>query len=431
MNGRLLLALVLVMTAFAGCTDAGGDGMVGEEGAEGTDTASTTVDDSHQNGGPRGYLPETISGLEYVTTAVDTNARGIWVNDDVVYASGTPGLRIIDVTDPANPVVLASDVPDTDGGGSRDVDFMKHPNGRDYVTMSRNGIVLVDVTEPTEAAVVSQAASSSHNMAVVPGTTLVYNSLSIYAGNPNEDGRPEGTVGKIDIVDFADPANPVVAEFWFPATIMTPGGVPKDVEATTCHDITFTMENNRAYCAGVSETHIWDISDPANPVIIQVVKWAGNQIHHGAWGASDGNILIIGDEFAGAGGGVCTTSQDPYASLWFFDISDIETPTPLGYHRVDYNSIPDIVTDEDFQDDPRENALCTTHFGTLVEDRDLFVLGWYVGGVTLVDFSDPSNPVQLGHYKSEESTSVWDARYYKGHVYTGDSRLGVEVLKVI
>lgn len=417
MTKAWLLVGLMLSLAFAGCVDDAGDGDGNGDGGDGADPDYTEmVDDSHVNGGPRGFLPDPVTGMEYVTTAVEGNARGIWVNDDLAYVSGTPGLRIVDVSDPAEPVILAQDVLDTDGGGSRDIDFLDHPNGRHYAVMSRGGVVLVDVTDPTDPFVVSEAEVASHNMAVVPGTTIVYNSRSISTHTPTP-----GTTGQVDIVDFADPENPEVTVFAFPAVIQTPMGIPKAVGATTCHDITFsiTEDHQWAYCAGVTETHIWDINDPAAPEIIQVIDWPGNQIHHGAWGARDGDILIIGDEFAGAAAGVCTVAQDPYAALWFFDVSDIETPIPLGYHRVDYTSI----------DAPTE--LCTTHFGTLVEDRDMFVLGWYTGGVTLIDFSDPAAPVEVDSYRPDGAFSVWDARYYKGHVYTGDSARGVDVLRII
>ena len=247
----------------------------------------------------------------------------------------------------------------------------------------------------------------------------MYNSRSISTHVPQP-----GSTGEIEVIDFADPAAPVTSVFRFPAVALTAAGVPKPVLATTCHDITFTVteEKQWAYCAGVTETHVWDIADPYNPEIIQVILNPLNNIHHGAWGARDGDILIIGDEFAGAlGGPVCTDPiPNPYAALWFWDISDIAVPVPLGYYQIGYNSL--------LEADP---SLCTTHFGNLVEDADLFILGWYTAGVTLIDFSDPTAPVEVAHFRPEGSMNVWDARYYEGHVYTGDTARGMDVLKLV
>ncbi len=420
MNGRWALALPLLIVALAGCIGDGDDDGNPSTGTPGTesDRYGPFEDDSHLNGGPRGFLPDTVTGMEFVANADDRNVKGIWINDDIAYMSGSAGLRIADVRDPSNPVLLAEDIADTGGGGDRDIDFMAHSNGRSYVAMSNGGVNLVDVTDPTRPVVVAATAVSSHNMAVVPGTDIVYNSRSISAHTPAGDG--DLTTGQIDIVDFTDPENPVVTIFAFPAVITDPLGLPKVVDATTCHDITFAPERDLAFCGGVTETHIWDISDPLQPEIVQVIDFPLVQIHHGVWSARDGDMLILGDEFAGAAAGLCAGPVNPYATLWFFDISDLSIPTPLGYFAVDYNSVAEADT-----------TLCTTHFGTVVEDRDMMVMGWYTAGVVLIDFSDPLQPVQVDHYRPEGDMSVWEARYYKGHIYTGDSVRGMDILKVI
>lgn len=419
MNGRWAIIAPLLIVALSGCLSDSDEPTDPSDPNMPTGSAmGPFVDDSHQNGGPVGFLPESITGMEFVTNADERNVRGIWINDDIAYMSGVAGLRIMDVSDPANPILLAEDIPDTGGNGDRDIDFMAHSNGRSYVAMSNGGVSLVDVTNPSQPVVVAGAPVSSHNMAVVPGTDVVYNSRSISTHGVAGDGGL--TTGQIDIVDFTDPNNPVVSVFSFPAIITDPLGLPHVVDATTCHDITFAPERELAFCGGVTETHIWDVSDPLHPEIIQVIDWPLVQIHHGVWSAREGDLLILGDEFAGAAAGVCTGPVNPYATLWFFDISDLSLPVPLGYFSVDYNSVAE-----------QNTALCTTHFGTVVEDRDMMVMGWYTAGVVLIDFSNPLLPEQVDHYRPEGGMSVWEARYYKGHVYTGDSVRGMDILRIV
>lgn len=373
------------------------------------------------------YTPlENIVGMEYVATASDTNANGVWLHDDVAYLSGPPGLRIVDIADPENPMMIISEIADS---GSRDVDIMEHPNGQLYAVLSAGGVKLVDVTEPELAVVVSEAPVSSHNMAVVPNSTIVYNSISINTDLAGESA----TLGKIDIVDFADPLNPVTKEFWFPAVITSPGGIPKVVHATTCHDITFNVERERAYCAGVTDTQIWDISDPWNPEIIQVIDYPLVNIHHAVWDARGGDLLILGDEFAGAAAGpMCSTVVEyPTSALWFFDISDIEVPVPVDYFQVEWDSLL-----EGNEGTPAVADLCTTHFGTLVEGHELMVMGWYAAGTVMFDFSNvDSTPVfggvnQVAHYRPGQS-DTWEAREYKGYIYTGDQLRGMDILKLV
>lgn len=402
---RAIVALPLLAVLLTGCL-------------EGSDPGSAPVPGTPLSDWTPDMLPDPVTDMVPIGDLGTDGVAGAWIHEDKAYLSGGTGLRIFDVTDPTEPVLLAAEVEGTTG--SRDVDIMVHPDGRTYAVLAHGGggITFTDVTDPMAPVLVATVTDigSAHNIAVVPNSTLVYNSRSISQHTPSP-----GTTGQIDIVDFADPQAPSAAVFAFPAVTLDAAGAPKPVAATTCHDITFTPENQRAYCAGVTETHVWDISDPATPRIIQVIDSPLNNIHHGAWGAREGDILIIGDEFAGAvGGPICSDPVDqPYAGLWFWDISDLATPVPLGYYQISYNSVTE-----------QNTALCTTHFGTLVEDRDLFVLGWYTAGVALIDFSDPTNPVEIAHWRGE-GTNVWDARYYKGHVFTGDTARGVDVLELV
>ncbi len=407
----VLASLALASLALAGCL--GGD-------SDETDTGND--DEPMQDSGftwDPSMLPESVTGMEYVTNANTDGAAGIWLHDDKAYLSGGAGLRIFDITEPAVPVLLSTEIEDT---SSRDVDILEHPNGRLYAVLSAGGVALVDVTDPASAHVVSEASVSSHNMAVVPNTTLVYNSRSISGHIPGP-----GETGQVDIIDFADPENPTVTVFPFPAVIMDPNGVPRTVQSSTCHDITFNAELARAYCAGVTDTTIWDISDPAAPVIIQVIDWPGTNIHHGVWDARGGDLLILGDEFAGvaAPSPPCSeTFRDPTSALWFYDISDLGTPTPIGYFQIEWEQL---TADDESSPVPR---YCSTHFGTTIEDRDLLVMGWYSAGTVLVDFSDPANAQQVAHHHAA-GTNTWESRYYKGHVYTGDTGLGMDVLRLI
>lgn len=408
MKQALAITLAFLALSFAGCL------------SDSEDPATTDESSSSESFTPR----ETISGFEYVATAANTAADGIWLHNDRAYLSGPPGLRIVDISNPEAPVMLNSEIPDT---GSRDVDVMEHPNGNLYAVLSAGGVAIVDVTSPLDAYVVSEASVSSHNMAVVPNSTIVYNSRSISTHIPGV-----GETGQIDIIDFADPANPTVTVFAMPALITTPGGIPKVVTATTCHDITFNAELERAYCAGVTDTQIWDIKDPANPVIIQVIDYPLVNIHHGVWDARGGDLLILGDEFAGAAAGpMCSTTVDyPTSALWFFDISDIENPVPVDYFQVEWDSLLDGSEGEPDLD------LCTTHFGTLVEGHEMMVMGWYAAGTVMLDFSSVDNSPLFGgvsqtaHYYPGDS-NTWESREYKGYVYTGDTMRGMDVLKLI
>lgn len=402
---KALLVALLLLPLLAGCLSGGPD----DEQAPPSGAPAPALE-----------VPETLTGMEFLVNGNATPTTGLWVEDGLAYLSGGQGLRIVDVSDPADPQLMAESVPDT---ASRDVDLIHHPNGRLYAVLCQGGptLHLVDVTDPREPVLLLDvtAIGPCHNLATVPGTAIVYNSRSISTHVPGL-----GETGQIDIVDFSDPGKPTVTVFAFPAVVVTEGGVPRPVLSTTCHDMTFNVALSRAYCAGVTDTTIWDVSDPKSPRIVQVIDWPGTNIHHGVWDARNGTLLVLGDEFAGvaAPSPPCSsTVRDPTSALWFFDISDLAAPVPVGYFQVEWDQ------------SLGEGGLpqyCSTHFGDVFSDRYL-VMGWYAAGTVLVDFADPANARQVAHYRPDGDTNTWEARYWNGHVFTGDTQRGMDVLKLV
>lgn len=414
MRAPVLLALFIVFSAgLAGCISDGSDWR--GDGEREDPWAREIVEYP---------LPDPVGGFEAGPSPEPNGTQGLWVQDGLAYLSGGTGLRIYDVADPQDPVLLAKEVEGTEG--TRDVDVITHPNGRTYAVLGDNSdnMTFVDVSDPTDPVMVEKVKGvvSTHNIAVVPGTAVVYNSRSLSTHTPEP-----GHTGRVDMVDFSDPENPEVHVFDFPAVALTVGGVPRVVDTMACHDITFNQGLDRAYCAGVTQTLVWDVSDPLAPEILQVLDWPMTNIHHGAWDARDGDLLILGDEFVGVAAPtpMCHDAVAyPTSALWFIDISDLATPIPVGYFQIEWDALGASA-------DAGEPVYCSTHFGQTVEGRDLFAVGWYTAGTALVDFSDPSAPVMVDHFRPEGGVSTWDARYWNGHLFTGDAARGMDIIRLI
>ncbi len=387
-----LILLLVTAPLLAGCIGDQGEDL-GEQSLDDTTPANATPSWARP-------LPEEITGLEQVTGEVaDVEAGGgLWTEGDLAYVSGqNTGFYIVNLSTPDQPTVLSS-IKDQ---FSRDVDLL-HYEDRTVAVLaaSGSGMVFVDVTEPErpERIATLEDVGNVHNVAVVPGTHTVYNSRSV------------DTPG-VDIVDASDPANPEVVQVF--------GDV-------TCHDVTFWTEGDRAYCPGVRETQIWDISDPQEPSVVTRIHNPAINIHHWALPLHNGTLLAIGDEFAGstdaAAGclatedipGVPGTQSDPVGAVWLYDISDESTPIPLGYVSAEL---------------PTDNVPptpCTAHFGEQVGDRDMLVVGWRAAGTYLVDISDPAAPSIVDTLPT--SGDIWEARYHHGYVFTGDTDGGMSVL---
>jgi hypothetical protein len=66
-----------------------------------------------------------------------------------------------------------------------------------------------------------------------------------------------------------------------------------------------------------------------------------------------------------------------------------------------------------------------------IPDRYVLNSAWYVGGTTLVDFSDPSHPAELAYFDYENVkhySGVWLSYYYNGYTYASSIDTGMEVL---
>jgi hypothetical protein len=74
---------------------------------------------------------------------------------------------------------------------------------------------------------------------------------------------------------------------------------------------------------------------------------------------------------------------------------------------------------------------CTMHnFNTLpTRKRDVLVSSAYAAGTTMVDFSDPDEPQEVGHL-DPHGANTWSAYWYNGLIYTNDGGRGVDVIEV-
>lgn len=248
----------------------------------------------------------------------------------------------------------------------------------------------------------------SHNLTAVGDTGLVYVS-SYNLTNPSD-------VDGVSIVDVAaNPTDPPVKFLEFPDADNSPeyedmrndsGDVP---DSMGCHDVGINLERDLAYCAAITETMIWDISDPRDPVIITIIRNPLINIHHGARDNAEGDVLVLNDEWAGASGANtgCLAPNAPTGALWFYDISDPRAPTLKNYW-----SAPAPAPTDDF---------CTTHFFGTFPDRDWLVTSYYDHGIYVVDFTDPAAPTTIAEYDpggaNEASANFWSAYPYKGRLF--------------
>ncbi|MDQ3879383.1 MAG: hypothetical protein M3290_13705 [Actinomycetota bacterium] len=286
----------------------------------------------------------------------------------------------------------------------------------------KEGIRIIDISNPKQPTQVKfvETDCGSHTHTVVPDGAKTYVYIESYPlGAPTSNCNPESH-RKISVVEFptSDPTKAKVV------------GTPDVSPEIGCHDITIFPARHLAGAACIGETDIWDIKDPAHPKVLSRIYNPAIMIHHGTGFTWDGKYMAIGDEFAGSITGECAGNQkSPSGALWFYDITDPTSPSLAGYYNVPRTQAP--------HDTSESYIACTTHVFGVVPTRDpksyIATVAYRSSGLSVVDFSDPANPKEIGYYmQTDKLPDLWCAYWYNGRIYTNDlnSKLGVTVYEL-
>jgi hypothetical protein len=83
---------------------------------------------------------------------------------------------------------------------------------------------------------------------------------------------------------------------------------------------------------------------------------------------------------------------------------------------------------------------CVAHNGSLVPvpGRDIMVQAWYQGGISVFDFTDSANPVEIAFFDRGPvdaellvTAGHWSAYWYNGYIYGTEIARGLDVLKLL
>ena len=72
-----------------------------------------------------------------------------------------------------------------------------------------------------------------------------------------------------------------------------------------------------------------------------------------------------------------------------------------------------------------------------VPGRDLMVQAWYQGGISIMDFTDPMNPMEIAYFDRGplgERLMIggsWSAYWFNGRIYSSEIARGLDVLRLV
>lgn len=349
----------------------------------------------------------------------------------LAFAGNYDGFRVIDVSDPQAPLVVASvHCPGAQGDVSvygnllfQSVDAFPSARGCDASQADADlweGIRIFDISNPAAPALLTSVATpcGSHTNTLVPdpanGRVFVYVSSypSMFSGADCD--APHGFIS-IVTVPLTDPIAATVGRYQLdPNTELFSVSFVGGVRA--CHDITVFLEIRRAAASCLSESQMWDISNPAAPEFLWRFDHASAEIWHSAAFSWDGSLVAFGDEAGGGSQARCTDPDDNRGRVWFLDVG-------TGLARGSYK-IPRV-----------EQGTCTIHyfnFIPLTNGRKVLVSASYTGGTTIVDvdrllLGASAAAAEVGFYRPEGG-NAWSSYWYNGFIYTNDILRGVDVM---
>jgi hypothetical protein len=203
-----------------------------------------------------------------------------------------------------------------------------------------------------------------------------------------------------------------------------PGTQPSRM-TSQCHDITVYPDVGLAAGACSGNGILLDISDPVNPVRLDFVVDKNFAAWHSATFNNDGTKVVFTDEWGGGTRPRCRAT-DPleWGANAIFDIVDRK----LVFRS--YYKMPAAQA---------ETENCVAHNGSIipVPGRDIMVQGWYQGGVSVFDFTDSANPIEIAFFDRGPIDAAqlitgghWSAYWYNGHVYGAEIARGLDILRL-
>ena len=200
----------------------------------------------------------------------------------------------------------------------------------------------------------------------------------------------------------------------------------RPIRPTQCHDITVFPEAGIAAGACSGNGIIFDISDPYNPMRIDEVVDKGFAYWHSATFNNEGTKVLFTDEWGGGSRPRCRT-YDPmdWGADAIYDIVDGQ----LEFRSHFKLPAPQV-----------EQENCVAHNGSVipVPGRDIFVQAWYQGGLSVIDFTDSANPVEIAYFDRgpihEEHLiqgGYWSTYWYNGKIYGTEIARGLDVFALL
>ncbi len=436
---------------------------------------------------------DSASGLKFINSDLAFGTH-------YVYQANFAGFTIWDITDPANPVMMSATKCITsqgdptivgnllflsaEGAGNRnDCGDGGVQDPKDHMA----GVRIFDVSDARAPKLVKnvQTCKGSHTHTLVPSPTdprTIYLYVSgqqaarpetELAGckNGTDPADPTNSLFQLDIIkvsldhpedahvipgariftgldgsgeckQFCAPVDPRMQAAMASRRAAEPAAMPTGPR--NCHDVTAYPAMHLLAASCSTHSIVVDISNPEKPVRLDALTDTNNfQGRHTAAFSNDGTKLIQTDEWGGGTGPMCqASSMIELGGNTVISLDAKKKQTQRAYFKL-----PSAQAAE-------EN--CVSHNGGIipVPGRDLYVQGWYQGGVNIMDFTSADSAYEIGYFDRGSITpprgadvpappvdpnvrgggnaigGSWGAYYWNGLIISSELDRGMDILEL-
>ena len=355
---------------------------------------------------------------EGLTGRVDCGTQGV---PDPVSAERVRGVRIFDISDIRTPRYITN-VQTCRGSHTHTV--VSDPNDAAHVYIYISGSSRV--RSPEELPGCLDAPQDDPNTALFrieiikvplanPAAAQIVSGARIFEGL---DAPPRGTQ-PVDSATAARRAAEAAADLAAGLPPARTGG------PTQCHDITVYPAVRLAGGACGGYGLLLDISDVANPVRIDAVADSNMSFWHSATFSNDGTRILFTDEWGGGSAPRCRdTDRYEWGANALFTIEN---------RKMVFQSYYKMPAPQTAQEN------CVAHNGSLIPipGREVMVQAWYQGGISIFDWTDVKNPVEIAYHDRGPmdatrltSAGSWSVYWYNGVIVSSEIARGLDIFEL-
>jgi hypothetical protein len=380
-----------------------------------------------------------VSG-EGQTGRVDCGIQGV---PEPISKDRLRGIRIFDVSNMATPKYVAN-VQTCRGSHTHTVVTDPRDKENVYIYVSGSaGVRSADELPGCKDGPIDDPDTARFRLEVIkvplaaPQTAAIVSSPRIFSGLAPPPRRVEpGRGGAPAAGDAA--ANAAGAAATTPTTPTTPdaaaganpptgrGGGRLNTGPNQCHDITVYPEIGLAGGACGGYGLLLDIRDVANPKRIDQAADINMSFWHSATFSNDGSKILFSDEW---GGGTQPRCRETDKLEWGADALFTIVDNKMQFKS--YYKMPAAQTSV-------EN--CVAHNGSLIPipGREVMVQGWYQGGISVFDWTDPSKPKEIAFFDRGpvDATRLitggsWSIYWYNGLMVSSEIARGLDIFELL